>query len=355
MMKTEDVMKTAHKPRAPRVPRSEKGFSLIEMMVAMMITMIVMASVFTLLQKGQTTFQREPEVAEMNQNARYGLDMIVRDLTDAGLGANLPVLFAVVPIDGGGDTPDEVTIMYADTDVPTVKPATPNPNLKNAATVPVLPSTLDPECIDPCDPTSAYADGDVLFAIEYPGDCNGDGELAIVPFELTQDPNCTGGPTCPNMRLNHNSGNSEAGFNRPGGFNGELDADCTIFGVFSMIQYRINPLPPTENPALERRDLRDGIEWFPVAANIENLQVQYAIGDSDVFIDDPAMPDEADPDTWITQVRVTLSGTSESTDLQGARAGDFADGNRLRQSFTTTIVMRNITAKAGLADNTYYN
>ena len=100
MMKTEDVMKTAHKPRAPRVPRSEKGFSLIEMMVAMMITMIVMASVFTLLQKGQTTFQREPEVAEMNQNARYGLDMIVRDLTDAGLGANLPVLFAVVPIDG---------------------------------------------------------------------------------------------------------------------------------------------------------------------------------------------------------------------------------------------------------------
>ena len=109
-------MKTAHKPRAPRVPRSEKGFSLIEMMVAMMITMIVMASVFTLLQKGQTTFQREPEVAEMNQNARYGLDMIVRDLTDAGLGANLPVLFAVVPLDGGGNPPDpdEVTIMYAD-------------------------------------------------------------------------------------------------------------------------------------------------------------------------------------------------------------------------------------------------
>ena len=48
---------------------------------------------------------------------------------------------------------------------------------------------------------------------------------------------------------------------------------------------RAVPLPPTENPALERRDLRDGIEWFPVAANIENLQVQYAIGDSDVFID----------------------------------------------------------------------
>ena len=84
-------MKTAPKPRAPG---AQKGFSLIEVMVAMMVTMIVMAAVFTLLQKGQTTFQREPEVAEMNQNARYGLDMIVRDLTDAGLGQNLPVLFA---------------------------------------------------------------------------------------------------------------------------------------------------------------------------------------------------------------------------------------------------------------------
>lgn len=348
-------MKTAPKPRAARAPRSKKGFSLIEMMVAMMITMIVMASVFTLLQKGQTTFQREPEVAEMNQNARYGLDMIIRDLTDAGLGENLPVLFAVVPIDGGGDTPDEVTIMYADTDFPTVFPGAPYGPLKNAATVKTDPATLYPEVDDSDDYTSSYADGDVLMAIEYPGDCNGDGELAIIPFELTQDPGCTGGPTCPTMTLNHNSGQDEANFNRPGGFNDELNGDCAIFGVFSMIQYRINPLPPADNPALERRDLRDGSTWYPVASNIENLQVQYAIGDSDVFVDDPGMPDIADPDTWITQVRVTLSGTSESTDLQGARAGDFADGNRLRQSFTTTIVMRNITAKAGLADNTYYN
>ncbi|MGH9459762.1 MAG: prepilin-type N-terminal cleavage/methylation domain-containing protein [Vicinamibacteria bacterium] len=339
-------MKTAPNPGA------QKGFSLVEMMVAMLITMIVMASVFTLLQKGQTSFQREPEVAEMNQNARYGLDLIVRDLTDAGLGDNLPVMFAVVPNDGGGDTPDEVVIMFADTDFPTVFPETPNPNLKSAATVPVLPDTFEP----PQDvPESAYADGDVLFAIEYPGDCNGDGELAIIPFELTQDPNCTGGPTCPNMSLNHNSGNDLANFNHPGGFNDELDADCTIFGVFYMIQYRINPLPPADNPTLERRDLREGSTWYPVASNIENLQVQFAIGDSDVFEDSPAMPDPDDPTTWITQVRVTLSGRSASTDLQGASEGDFADGNRLRQSFTTTVVLRNITAKAGLADNNYYN
>ena len=341
---------------APRlgVSLAQQGFSLVEMMVAMLITMIVMASVFTLLQKGQTSFQREPEVAEMNQNARYGLDMIVRDLTDAGLGDNLPVLFAVVPIDGGGNDPDQIVIMYSDTDFPTVFPGAPYGPLKNAATVKTDPTTLDPPVDDYNEYTDSYADGDVLMAIEYPGDCNGDGELAVIPFELTQDPGCSG-PQCATMTLNHNSGNDEAGFNRPQGFNNELDGDCAIFGVFSMVQYRINPPPPASNPALERRDLREGPTWYPVASNIENLQVQYAIGDSDIFNDTFALPDPDDPDTWVTQVRVTLRGRSASTDLQGASEGDFDDGNRLRQTFTTTIVMRNITAKAGMKDNSYYN
>jgi len=332
-------------------PRAQSGFSLIEVMVAMLITMIVMASVFTLLQKGQASFQREPEVAEMNQNARYGLDMIMRDLTDAGLGDNLPVLFAVVPLDGGGDTPDEVTIMYADTDFPTVLPGAPYGPLGNSATAKVDVTTFEPA---QSDPEAAYADGDVLFAIET-DDCDGDGELGIVPFELTQPPQCTGGPDCPTVDLNHNPGNSESNFNRPQGFNDEVQGDCAVFGVFQMIQYRINPLPPTENPALERRDLREGVDWHPVAANIENLQVQYALGDSDVFVDEPPMPDLDDPTTWITQVRVRLDGRSESTNLQGASVGDFDDGNRLRQTFTTTVALRNITAKAAQEDNNNYN
>ena len=41
----------------------DKGFTLIEVLVALLITVIVMASVFMLLQKGQDSFRREPEVA----------------------------------------------------------------------------------------------------------------------------------------------------------------------------------------------------------------------------------------------------------------------------------------------------
>jgi type II secretory pathway pseudopilin PulG len=339
-------MKTVSKRR---IRGAQTGFSLVEMMVAMLITMIVMASVFTLLQKGQTSFQREPEVAEMNQNSRYGLDMVVRDLTDAGYGDDLPVLFAVVPSDGGGDTPDEVTIVFADADYPTVLPGPPYGPLQNSAVAWADPDTFTPPQDDP---ESAYADGDILFAIET-DDCDGDGEIGIVPFELTQDPQMAGGK----LKLQHNPGQSESGLNRPGGFNGEVEGDCAVFGVFRMITYRVNPLPPADGVSLERREV--GIDgdntWYPVANNIENLQVQYAVGDSDVFVDDPASPDSADPSTWITQVRVTLNGRSQSTDLQGARAGDFADGNRLRNSFTTTVLLRNITAKAAKQDNNFYN
>ena len=55
--------------------RSNQGFTLIEMLIAIGITVVVMASVFQILHRGQESFRREPEVAEMTANARAGLDM----------------------------------------------------------------------------------------------------------------------------------------------------------------------------------------------------------------------------------------------------------------------------------------
>ncbi len=63
---------------------SDQGFSLIEVLIALLITVIVMSAVFGLLVRGQRGFQREPEIADMNQNTRFGLDMISRDLAMAG-------------------------------------------------------------------------------------------------------------------------------------------------------------------------------------------------------------------------------------------------------------------------------
>jgi len=350
--------------------RREEGVSLIEVMVSLLITLLVMSSVFLLLRRGQTTFTREVEVSDMSANARAGLDRISADLTIAGI--STPPNLAVTWQDGGGINPDELTIVYADPEVPVSRPnpcesGDSNGNSSNgdnggnnsgggpcnpigmSATLNIDPYSMEPQ---PLDYEKAYQEGMVLFAIQGP---NGKPECdnvqpAIVPFELTQPPKCTGaggaksGPAaCATLNLNHNPGNGELDINLPNGFDRDVTADCAIIGLFHLVQYRINPLPPSDRPALERRDLATGEDWAPVAANIENLQVLYAQGFGNDFLDEPiVVPVGADPNTWVTGVRVTVAGRSSSTRLEGSSAGVVSvDDAFLRRSYATTVSLRN--------------
>ena len=340
----------------------DKGFSLIEVLVALMITMIVMASVFMLLHKGQESFRREPEVADMTANARAGLDRISQDLTVAGY--NTPASMAIMWLDGGGTpaVPDELTIVYADPDIPTVRPFCEVPKkggppkcsgtIKRSSIVRVDPTKFEPKVLDNSSQDAlegVYKEGMVLTAIQIPSSeppCDTI-RPGIVPFKLTQDPKCTGGSTaesaCKIVNINHNPGSKGGGINLPGGFDGDVDPNCAVIGLFHIVQYRIFPLPPTENPALERRDLALGEDWVPVSANIENLQVQYTQGIVENFQDVPPLtPNDEQPNTYITRVRVTVAGRSESTNLQGATQGVFAaEDTHLRRAFTTTLSLRN--------------
>ena len=64
----------------------ERGFSMIEMMVAMVITLLIMGSVYGLIAGGQNAFRREPELAERQQNIRMAMDLIMRDIANAASG-----------------------------------------------------------------------------------------------------------------------------------------------------------------------------------------------------------------------------------------------------------------------------
>ncbi len=133
----------------------------------------------------------------------------------------------------------------------------------------------------------------------------------------------------------------------PGGFNREIYPDCAIIGAFRVIQYRINPLPPSPNPVLERRVVSNGEPWIPVAKNIENLQFQYAARSSADFLDVPVTPDQDNPDTWITQVRFSVVGRTESTTLEGGSQGVFSpQDTHVRKTFATTVSLRNMIMAA---------
>jgi hypothetical protein len=99
---------------------------------------------------------------------------------------------------------------------------------------------------------------------------------------------------------------------------------------------------------LERSDLLvGGGEWRPVSANIENLQVQYGVGTTLGFVDAPAPPIDANPNTWIMRVKVTVAGRTESKNLQGSSEGVFAaEDTYLRNTISTTVSLRNILVEA---------
>lgn len=320
---------------------SAHGFSLIEVLVALTITLIVMSSVFSLLTKGQRSFEREPEIAELQQNARAGLDAIAKDLAVAGY--RTPPNIAIQWADGGGTTPDEITIIYGDPLLPTVQSLPCKDQQGGGACNTIGQSStlfIDFDSFEPpqFDPVNAYSDGTALVILETE-DCNGDGEMGIVQFDLSNDPVLASGK----LKLTHNPGQSGS-LNLPEGFNEEVTADCAVIGAFRVVQYRVNPLPPADNPTMERRELGAGEDWIPLAANIEDFQVQYGVGSAANWVDSPGATDPDDPETWITRVSLSIRARSESTDLEGGTTVNAAspEDTHIRKTYATTMSLRNL-------------
>src|SRR5258708_16651979 len=62
----------------------ECGFTLVELLTALGIFLLVCGAAFTLLGSSQKHYQTESQALSSFQEARLGLDQIVRDVNDAG-------------------------------------------------------------------------------------------------------------------------------------------------------------------------------------------------------------------------------------------------------------------------------
>ena len=91
-----------------------KGFTVIELLVAMAITLIVTAATLSLIGPAHAAFQVQPESADLQQRARVGIDALQRDLLMAGAGTYAAgavgplhhVLAPVMPYRAFGSTSD---------------------------------------------------------------------------------------------------------------------------------------------------------------------------------------------------------------------------------------------------------
>ena len=67
--------------------RTERGFSLLEILIATAIMLTVTGAVFSILNPASGVFQAQPEVVDLQQRLRVGVDTLTRDLIMAGAGA----------------------------------------------------------------------------------------------------------------------------------------------------------------------------------------------------------------------------------------------------------------------------
>lgn len=83
--------------------RSQSGFTLIELLTALGIFLLVTGAAFTLLSTSQQRYRTESQVLNSFQEARLGMDQMVRDINDAGyppksyLDANHPLVSTSFP------------------------------------------------------------------------------------------------------------------------------------------------------------------------------------------------------------------------------------------------------------------
>jgi prepilin-type N-terminal cleavage/methylation domain-containing protein len=347
---------------------TERGFSLIEVMISIVITLIVMGAVFGLLTRGQRTFQREPEVADLQQSGRTALDLVAKDILQAGAG--LPPEFpAFSRINGAGDSAptDILEIIGTFQSAGSVYLEPEEVQTVVADIVTLRSNTTNFELDDPATPS--IDEGMVLLYNNVANvDTSGAGRvpqwvLAQV-IAVTENP---GPPTSPpaTVQLNYGAYNAAYSFlpiglpNTPpdGTFNWAPPQQMPRLTRVSVVRYstQVDTLGdyggPPPQVLLRETDFRGNPQ---AVGYLEDFQIRYVIGiTAPIEQDNPQDPVIDLPGAVLTaenmlaSVRVIVSARSVSAGLEGASdgatVGDSSD-DFLRQTFSTNVNPRNVSA-----------
>jgi len=103
-----------------RERRHIKGLTLVELLVALLLTGLILAAVYNLFGSQENTQVLVDQLSEMNQNLRIAANAILMDMRQAGYhvengvaSSGIGQLRAIVVQDGGPGNPDTLTVLYA--------------------------------------------------------------------------------------------------------------------------------------------------------------------------------------------------------------------------------------------------
>lgn len=315
---------------------SARGFTLIEVLISMAITIIVMGAVFGLLTRGQQTFQREPQVADLQQSARTALDMVARDALQAGAG--LPPEFPAFTT----TTVDPAVGDQAPTDVIEIVGTLQTPG--------ELPS--DPEVVASFSPgtdevtldsTITSIVGDDLVVLYDNNPLNPEWIMARVVEPVA-------GNVITLDRSAVNANYSQV-------IDDTWPAGQTQIVRVNVVRYFTQLPPPDEAAtfAVPPRVLMRQVDFgtaMPVGY-LEDFQIAYMVGNINPAEQmnppepQPVMGNYIQDADMVSSVRITVTARSTLENLQGSSDGG-AQGNFIRKTFSSSVNPRNISA--GLAD-----
>ena len=332
---------------------NERGFTLIEVLISIAITVVVMASVFALLTRGQRSFQREPEIADLQQNARNVLDMVSRDILQAGAG--LPPEFPAFTQNGGDGAPADSIEIIGVLQRPGQTFLVPE-EVGNIVVGGACPSV----CAEVVSMRTNFEPGDVLVLYnDVPNENPIGSQWAMVEVVSVDE-----SQPLALIELDFATHAAYSFHGSPPAVEGNAAAvDPVSFGGFpkltsvSVVRYDTLLDDPASYagppPRLVRRSV-DGAIPQPVGY-LEDFQIVYFIGVTapaqqnfpPVPITDigPLFPLTAE--NMLSSVRVTVTARSISANLEGASEGADATSiadNFIRKTFSTNVNPRNLSA-----------
>lgn len=356
--------------------RQQSGFSLVELMVAMTVTLIVSAAIYGLLTSGSNAFRREPEVADRQQNIRVAMDLISRDVFNAG--AALPTfsqVFTRVDLGGGACNGADGLNGCGDpgalgaTAAAARAPGDGGDPSTNSDVLEILTTVENCRPQNLCGGIAGSAGVFVTRAAL--GACVGSAPFVVIANATTpafaihpvQVP--SGSPQACTVGVGNSAVNGNLNLGdvvQPWAPAVPIDPNTTPFIYAArVVRYGIGPSsdPTDPNPALWRSITGvyaadgttalaeppdamfpdPGSPWQLIARGIEDLQIEYRAGDG-VWRNRPS---PTALDQWVTlvrEVRITLSARASAANLQGQTTAQGAGEDAVRGQLTTVVAPR---------------
>lgn len=313
-------------PQSLLLIKKDRGFTMIELMVAMSIASVVAMSGFALFSQSNWSYQVQENVGEAQQNARVAIDRISRDIRTAGFGLPEPPYSIDFPYGGGtisfdspitvSDSsagPDSITVLGIGYEVGTLAGGT-DENRKADDSICYSKTTTQEKLIVTDGANSTVHESRRYVSI--------DGVFFAELDTATQSVACTGGRTLP--------------LDDPSILKGDFDSG-TVY-IIQAVEYSIAEDITgcsATNPCLVSKDYSQlrganfgNVSRQLLAENIEDIQFAYGLDKQpDGEIDcTGAYTSECfkapllstDSESNIRAIRLTLSARTRNRDTKGA-------------------------------------